>query len=213
MEFYSKTLGPVNTNFFILFNKSIREAIIIDAPEGSWEISKSFIEYNNLTLKGILITHGHIDHIVDCYKFNEANIPIFAHYGDKILFENPKIMQNLINLPFKEKIKACKITKFFLGNKDIKFNIINNNILVRHVPGHSLGSVIYYIEKYKLAFVGDTLFYNNIGRYDLPGGDLNTLKNSINQKIYSLPKKTIFLPGHGPNYKICEDFSQIIYKL
>lgn len=213
MEFYSKTLGPVNTNFFIFFNKNSKEAIIIDAPYGSWEISKSFIECNNLTIKGLLITHGHIDHIVDCYKFNKANIPIYAHYGDKILFENPNFIKNLINFPLKDKIKTFKITKFFEGYKDIKFHIINNDILVRHVPGHSLGSVIYYIEKYKLAFVGDTLFYNNIGRYDLPGGSFNILKNSINQKIYSLPKETIFCPGHGPNYKICEDFSQKIYKL
>ena len=74
----------------------------------------------------------------------------------------------------------------------------NFGVKMIHTPGHTLDGVIYYSAKDKVAFVGDTIFKNSYGRYDLPGGDMQTLFNSIRTKILTLPADTILLSGHTP---------------
>ncbi len=79
-----------------------------------------------------------------------------------------------------------------------EFRVIGENVEVRHVPGHSDGNVVFYLPSLGWAFVGDALFRDSVGRTDLPGGDFELLRQSIQHQIYTLPEATLVYPGHGP---------------
>ncbi|HNR01940.1 MAG TPA: MBL fold metallo-hydrolase [Anaerolineaceae bacterium] len=93
---------------------------------------------------------------------------------------------------------------FYLeDDQSIKLN--NSIIQVRHAPGHSPGSVVFYIDDIKTAVVGDLIFYQGIGRTDLDGGSFNQLKKSIETQIFTLPPQTLLIPGHGPTTTVGEE--------
>lgn len=80
-----------------------------------------------------------------------------------------------------------------------RFEALGTTVEVRHVPGHCPGNVLFYFPALQAAFVGDALFAGSIGRTDLPGGDFDTLAQSIREQIYTLPDDTVVYPGHGPD--------------
>lgn len=203
------TINLLSVNAFILYDET-KEAIIIDpAISNEKEISDitEFVKKENLTIKYILNTHGHFDHISGNAYFKEKlNIPILMHNGDNIwISECDKIaIQYSIEIP-----EQPLPDKYIEDGEKIFFG--NSYLEARYVPGHSKGSLAFYAEEIKSIFVGDTLFYENIGRVDLPDGNYNTLIKNIKEKILSLSLDTIVYPGHGESTTVAHEIKNNYY--
>ena len=189
--------GPLDVNTYLLMDDESKEAILIDVGGSFDEIYKEILD-KGYTLKYILNTHGHFDHVLGeiNIKNKYPNIPIFMHKND--LIHTDKISQEMKMFGLESNIDKFTITSFLDENSDL--SIGNNKIKVYHTPGHSGGSVCFYVDN-KL-FSGDSLFQRSIGRTDFYDGDYDTLINSIKTKLLPLNEDTIVYPGHGPNTTI-----------
>lgn len=189
------TFNPFQENTFLLYDET-NECIVIDAgcnEENEFQKIDNFIEENNLKLVSIINTHCHIDHIMgNAYLTRKYNVLSIAHKEDIPLLERANDMA----LAFGFNVQEPPMPERLVNEGDeIKFG--NTTLIVKHVPGHSPGSIALYNETDKFVIVGDVLFAGGIGRTDLPGGDYNTLISSINEKLFSLDGETIVYPGHG----------------
>lgn len=185
------TLGPVETNAFVL--RTDQGSLLIDAPEGSFPWVKRLLGDDGLP-DALLLTHGHWDHTDDLIHFSNADVPLYGHLGDRDLFERPEVMAPYA-MPGKS-FRGVSIGQWVKDGDEL--HLIGESIRVLHVPGHAPGNVTFYFPDHRIAFVGDVIFRQSVGRYDLPGGDLDTLERSIREKIYHLPDDTTLYPGHGP---------------
>jgi len=173
------TVGMLSTNCFIVGDTKTGEAIMIDPGLGNALEAKNIlkeIERNKFKIKFIVNTHGHPDHISGNKMMKEATgAPILIHESDAPRLQNPK---------------ADKILR---EGDQIEFGEVKLGVL--HTPGHSEGSIA--LLNADNVFVGDTLFAGAIGRYDLSGGSLEELMNSIKKKLLTLPDYVNVYPGHG----------------
>ena len=195
MKIFSKELGTVATNVFVVWDKKSKEALVIDAPEGAFQAAKEFVQNNNLTIKGLLLTHGHWDHIADAHFFQKTGIITYAHKGDMMFYKTPMLMR--VTMPFGLNIDPVPIDHWVEEGDNI--SLLSKSIEVRHVPGHAPGNILFYFKKDRAVFVGDAIFAGSIGRYDFPGCSFEELESSIKKKIYTLPDDTVIYPGHGCN--------------
>jgi len=197
--------NPFQENTFLLYDES-NECIIIDAgcnEEHEFKQIDSFITENNLTLKLIINTHCHIDHIMgNAYLVDKYNVPSIAHKEDIPLLER----SNDMALAFGFNIQEPPVPNKFVNEGDeVKFG--NTTLEVKHVPGHSPGSIALYNEKEQFVIVGDVLFKGGIGRTDLPGGDYDTLIASINDKLFTLNSDVVVYSGHGESSTVAHEKS------
>lgn len=187
-------------NSFILSDET-NEAIIIDPAcdnEQEAALILDYINQQNLTLKAIVNTHAHIDHIVGVDRIKKAfNIPLLLHNADNFLVE--RAPESALMFGFSLKI-APTVNEFIDEKKPITFG--ESSLQAFHIPGHSPGSLVYYSNNDKFVIAGDVLFNGSIGRTDLPGGDYDALISGIKEKLFSLPKDTIVHCGHGPTTSI-----------
>ena len=196
-----KEMPPIGTNVFALVEPTRNECLIIDASQGSFSWAKQVASENDCTITGLILTHGHWDHILDGHKFVAAGIPTYGHVDDRELFEAPDKMANYA-IPGIEFLPV-PIQHWIKGND--KLDLLGDQLEVRHVPGHCPGNVIIYVASQKWAIVGDAIFAGSIGRYDLPGGDYSVLEKSIKTQIYTLPDETIIYPGHGDSTTVVQE--------
>lgn len=194
VEIFTFNLFAENT--FVLWDDVTKEAAIIDPGISTVEEQKiiaDFISLKSLTIKYLINTHCHIDHILGCSFVKSNYKPVFyAPENDLPLLENANKQAQMFDIVFEEPPKPDKLiseeTELFLGNSKIKFLF---------TPGHTPGEFCLYIEKEKICITGDVLFKEGIGRTDLWGGDYDTLIRSIENKLLSLPDDVIIYPGHG----------------
>jgi len=191
------TVGMLQCNCSILGDETSGEAIVVDPGDDIPRIL-AILARHKLTVKQILITHAHIDHIAGAARLK-------ALTGSPILY-------NQLDLPL---VKMMDIQAGWLGiatpevqppddnlqeGRLISITGLSGSIL--HTPGHTQGSVCLHLPAHELLLAGDTLFAGSVGRTDLPGGDTQTLIRSIQEKLLSLPDSTKVVPGHGPNTTI-----------
>jgi len=186
--------GPMDTNSYISIDENKKECFIID-PASSDIINHTAFKENKA--KFILLTHGHIDHIEGIPEIVKLipDIPIYAHIEEKEFIINPAF--NLSILTGKSLELSRYNINYISENNIIDFNGIK--IQVIHTPGHTPGSVCYFIEQENTLFSGDTLFKGSIGRTDFPGGDFDKMQNSLKKIIKNFKDETIIYPGHGIN--------------
>ncbi|MDQ8200768.1 MBL fold metallo-hydrolase [Pelagicoccus enzymogenes] len=196
--------GSIQTNAFLITDTDIGEAILVDAPNDVSDWVDPALAEDACELKAVLITHGHYDHIGGVATFADRGIPLYGHKADQEMFETPEIMRSYAYPPDLE-LRGFKIDHWV--EEGTRLSFLGLECEVRHVPGHCAGNVLFYFPKVKAALVGDALFAGGIGRTDLPGGDFRQLERSIRQRIYTLPKDTTVLPGHGPNTTVGEEIS------
>ena len=192
MKMYTSIAGVVETNCYLVWDEESRDAFLIDP--GAFEPGvMEKIRNESLSLEYILLTHGHGDHIggLDAYlkKFPEVKLAA----GKK---EEPLLSDASLN--FSEEIAGKAVTPkpdLFLKDGD---EIMVGGLKIRTIetPGHTPGGISLYIESEKALFSGDTLFWQSIGRTDLPGGDMNQIVASIRNKLFNLPEDTKVYPGH-----------------
>ncbi len=189
-------LGVLATNCYLIFNKD--EAIVIDPGGEPTEIIK-FLGKNNLTLTLILNTHLHFDHIQGNAKLSKlTGAPIFASQKDAYLLESELGLGGFMDFPSTELFE-------FKDLRPGEIDVLNTKCKVLATPGHSPGSLSFYFPELKDVFVGDLIFFRSVGRTDFPGGDLEILKKSVEESIFTLPADTIIYPGHGESTVVKEE--------
>lgn len=188
MEIKTFPLGPLQTNCYVLAGDT--EAVAID-PGGDPKAVLDYLEANNLTLTHILNTHLHFDHTYGNKALSEAtNAPILCSKEDMYLLESELGQGGTFGLPNVDTYEPQ-----FVEPGQASFAGFDCTIF--HTPGHSSGSLTFYFPKANAAFVGDVIFFRSIGRTDFPGGDLDVLKHSIREHIFTLPPDTVLYSGHG----------------
>jgi len=187
-------LPPIGTNAYLLVNEMDGEAALFDAPFGAFEEIGKLLKRFNAKLTGVWLTHGHWDHMLDAHMYNQAGVPVYAHKADEVLINNPDVMASF-SIPGM-KFQAARLNGYLTHGQ--KLTILGEEVEVRHVPGHSQGSVAFVFTDSKMVFSGDVVFAGSVGRTDFPGCSHEVLMNSIEQNILTLDDDFILYPGHGP---------------
>ena len=197
------TFNPVQENTYVLYNEH-NECIIIDPGcyfDKEKEELKSFIVKNQLEPKMLLNTHCHLDHVFgNKYIAEEYKLTLQIHTKEEELLQMAPASGLMFNLPFDN----YKGELVFLKEGDV-VSLRNDKLEVIHAPGHSPGSICFYCEHQKFIIGGDVLFYNSIGRTDLPGGSHEDLVRNIREKLFKLPGDVKVYAGHGPETTIGEE--------
>lgn len=200
MQIKRFVFNPFQVNSYLLFDET-KEAILIDAAMIDSQEENSFSDFvskNNLDLKALLNTHGHMDHIAGTnWIKQEYNISPQGHESDDILIssaeEHAKSFRLNITKPENIKQHLTENSTIFFGKQKLE---------IRHIPGHSLGGLAFIHHESKSIFCGDSLFQNSIGRTDLPGGNYEELISAIKEQLLTLPNDYTLYPGHGPESNI-----------
>ena len=190
---------PVNC--YVLSDES-GEAVVIDPgcfyPEEK-QMLKDYLLDNNLTLKHVLCTHLHLDHIFgNPYLYKEFGLQPEGGQQDEFWLDQASAMARNFGFIYDEKQPA--LGKYICEGDTITFG--DTTLKAIHVPGHSPGSIVFYSPEAACVFSGDVLFYGSIGRADLKGGNFDDLKEGICNQLFTLPAQTRVYPGHGPSTSI-----------
>ena len=193
-------------NTYLLFDET-GECVIIDPANQDDIENKALtaqIREHKLKPVRILNTHCHVDHVLGVhFLMAEYDIPFHAHEEEETILKNAPLMGDLFGFsvePFDE------LDSHITHREKIRFG--NSELTALHVPGHSRGSLAFYAEQDAFAITGDALFAAGIGRPDLPGGDYDTLIESINNNLFTLPHETTIWPGHGESSTIGKEILQ-----
>ncbi len=194
MKILQITVGPVQTNVYLVADEKTREAALID-PADNPEAILTLIENSGFTLKKILVTHGHFDHIAALDAvYERTGAEVYISEKDVELLRDAG--KNAARLFFGSDIHAdCPVKTVKNGDK---IPLGKWEFSVQETPGHTKGSVCYHIEK--ACFTGDTIFAEGFGRTDLYGGEYAALRCSLMELVPHLKGKKIY-PGHGGTKK------------
>lgn len=194
------TFNPFSENTYLWINEN-KECWITDP--GMYGASEEnvlfdYIQLHQLTPKAIINTHAHFDHILGIEAVKaKYKIPFYLHQADLPILENAKGSAMMFGFNF----NVTPQVDHYLNHEDI-IKMGTDEVAVRLAPGHSPGSVVFYYPKGGWVIGGDVLFAGSVGRTDLPGGDTDTLMNSIKEQMYTLPNETVVYSGHGPETTI-----------
>lgn len=190
-------VGPLQCNCSILGDETSREAIVVD-PGGDISRIVAILQKHGLTVKQIIITHAHIDHIAGAAQLKQlTGAPILYNQLDLPLVKMMDLQAGWLGIPTPEVPPPDDTLD---EGKIIAVTGLTGSIL--HTPGHTEGSVCLYLPRESLLLAGDTLFAGSIGRTDLPGGDQRKILASIRESLLPLPLDTTVIPGHGPRTTI-----------
>jgi glyoxylase-like metal-dependent hydrolase (beta-lactamase superfamily II) len=192
--------NPFQENTYILFDDT-KECVIIDP--GCYDTDEreqltSFIRDNKLVVKALWNTHCHIDHVLgNAFVKRTYNTKLWIHPLDEPVLR--AVSSYSSNYGFHQ-YEETSIDEYFKEGQQVSFG--EQTLEVFFLPGHAPGHVGFYHKGGKVIIAGDVLFYNSIGRTDLPGGNYDTLIQSIQQKLFLLPDDVTVYPGHGPETSI-----------
>ena len=187
MKLITMQTGVLGVNTYLVINENNGEAIVIDAG-GNYQQIVEKLASENAKAVAVLLTHGHFDHIGAVSEFQNAGVTVYIHKADSLLTESPASA----GFPEVAKLVVPFSADIFVEDGEV-LNLAGMNVGVITTPGHTCGGVCYKIEN--SLFTGDTLFYRSYGRYDLAGGDYNTLMKSIKEKLFTLENLDVY-PGH-----------------
>ena len=204
-------VGPLQCNCSILGDEISHEAIVVDPGDDIPRIL-ALLAKHNLTVKQIVITHAHIDHIAGAHRLKQLTAaPILYNQHDLAQVKMMDVQATWLGIPTPTVANPDDTLEdgrlITIGaSPELGRTGLTGSIL--HTPGHTEGSVCLYIPSQTLLLAGDTLFAGSIGRTDLPGGDIRKLFASIHDRLLTLPDETIVIPGHGPHTTIGSERSE-----
>ncbi len=194
------TFNPYQENTYLLYDETGSAVLIDPGMLQGFEQNQvvQFIQENNLRLDRLLLTHAHIDHVLgNKFVFDQWGLKPELHQGElPILHAIPSYAPQM-GIPY----ELSPEPEVFLEEGDM-ISFGNNQLQVIFAPGHSPAHICFYHAVSEVLISGDVLFYQSIGRTDLPGGNHQTLINSIKEKLFVLPENCTVYPGHGPATKI-----------
>ena len=194
LEIVSFTLGPAQTNAYLVADPDTNEAVVID-PSWDGHIILAEAQKRGWRIGHLLYTHAHFDHIGGAAAIADALNPlphVALHPDDHVLWRAGGGAKFGLNID-----PGPEPTIDFVQDMILKLG--SNEFEVRYTPGHTKGHCILYVAKENICFCGDVIFNGSVGRTDLPGGDFATLENSIRMQIFTMPDETRLLSGHGPD--------------
>lgn len=183
-------VGPLGCNCSLLWDGETGEGVVVD-PGGEGLRIASKVEALGFTVKALLHTHAHFDHVGATRELQERwQVPAFLHAGDGFLIEALDQQTGLFGMP---SIPRPEMADLHPGERFQGLHTL-------HTPGHTPGSCCFHgaFEHGKVVLAGDTLFRGGVGRTDLWGGNWEQLETSIQRELYSLDLQTLVIPGHGP---------------
>ena len=167
--------GTLEENGYIIYSKTVGKCWIID-PGYKSKTYLNYVRENKLTIKGILLTHNHYDHIGAVKKIvGETDCPVYIHVNDMDMYKSEAIA---------------------IYDKDT-FDLEGDIIEVIHTPGHTKGSVCFNVKNKKVVFTGDTVFNVDLGRTDLTGGNPKEMESTIKNIVNTWTNDVEIYPGHG----------------
>lgn len=201
-------VGYLSTNAY-LYSIWKKECLIVDPGGDASHIINQMI-MKNMKPRGIILTHGHLDHIIaageiqDFYREKEIVVPIAIHKNDRKYLGPASVKHHSEALKMLDPDTSAHIETVLLNSPEADIfleegiKIFGSDLSVLYTPGHTIGSVCLFSEATNTLFSGDTLFFEGIGRTDLDTGNHEELISSIKDKLFSLPVTTSVFPGHGP---------------
>lgn len=205
--------GMLACNCYVLAPHAGADAIVVDPGQRAMGPLRRILDENRLTPSAVLLTHGHIDHMWSAQKVADSfGCPVYIHPEDRFMLADPirgfgpRIGQVAFGALFREPRQVVE-----LDRDGDKLDLGGTTVTVDHTPGHTRGSVVFRVaanitdSPHDIAFTGDTLFRQSVGRTDLPGGSGRDLLGSIVDKLLVLDDDTRILPGHGESSTIGEE--------
>ncbi len=199
------SVNPFGENLYILWDEATREAVVVDPGmmrDGEREMVTRFIDGHRLSVKHILLTHLHVDHITsarwlaDKTGADVCGSPLDAQLGQEL-------PEQVAHFRINVEVEPLTVDRDLTGGDTVQLG--DETIQVLHVPGHSPGGLAFYLPQSALLISGDTIFNGSVGRTDLWGGDMAQLINSIREKVFTLPDETVIAPGHGPTTTVGDE--------
>jgi len=200
LQLQSFVFNPLQENTYVLFDET-KECVVIDP--GCYDAEEQhdltdFIETNQLKVVKLLNTHCHVDHVLgNAFIKSRFNTKLYIHPLDEPVLKAVKVYAPHYGF---FQYQETEPDVYLKEGEPVTFG--NQSLNVLFVPGHAPGHVAFYHTQQKIVIGGDVLFYNSIGRTDLPGGNYDTLINSIHTKLFTLPDDVTVYPGHGPETTI-----------
>jgi hydroxyacylglutathione hydrolase len=197
--------GLLACNCYVLAPRQGADAIVVDPGQRAMVPLQRILDENRLTPAAVLLTHGHLDHMWSAQKVaDHYGCPTYIHPADRYMLTDPI---KAFGQGFLAGLGRLALGAMFREPKQIleldrdgdKIELGGITVTVDHTPGHTQGSVVFRVEEgpEEVAFTGDTLFQQTVGRTDLPGGSGRDLMESIVTKLLVLDDDTLVLPGHG----------------
>jgi hydroxyacylglutathione hydrolase len=185
-------VGPLRCNCTLLANLETLDAIVVDPGDEIADILARLARHH-LTLRQIVVTHAHIDHIGGAAQLKRiTGAPVLFHQADLPILAMLEMQAGWLGIPTPEQVALDQSAEDGLST-----GIPGLDAEVIHTPGHTPGSICLLFPKQELLLAGDTLFAGSVGRTDLPGGDTKALLRSIHTRLLALPENTLVVPGHG----------------
>jgi hydroxyacylglutathione hydrolase len=190
-------VGLLQCNCSIFGDEKTREAIVIDPGDEIGQITV-VLEKHGLTVKAIIVTHAHIDHVAGAHKLRAlTGAPVYMNASDMELLDALPIQAQWLQMATPERTEVdTELTDGMI------LKLGGTEFRVLHTPGHTQGSSSLWIPQENKLVAGDTLFRDSIGRTDLPGGNGRQILSSIKSQLLPLPEETVVIPGHGPTTTI-----------
>ena len=199
------TVNPFGENMYILWDEASHEAVVVDPGmmrDGEREMVTKFIDEHNLSVKHILLTHLHVDHITSArWLADKTGADVCGSALDDSLGQD--LPEQVAHFRINVEVEPLTVDRNLADGDTLQLG--DETIQVLHVPGHSPGGLAFYLPQSALLISGDTIFNGSVGRTDLWGGDMAQLINSIREKILSLPDETVIASGHGPTTTVADE--------
>lgn len=197
IEINAVIVGSLHTNCYIVRNPETGEGFLTDPGKEGDKILEE-IARENVTIRGILITHSHFDHIGAAEELREKlSVPVISGAKEKTLLEDPKL--NLSGVYTRHPLTVTPDRVY--GDGEV-FTVAGFRIRVLETPGHTGGGVCYYLQDEKVLLSGDTLFAGTYGMFIHPTGSHEEIIRSVERLVTELPEDTAVYPGHGPSTAI-----------
>lgn len=189
-------MGVCQTNCYFLYREGSKEVIFIDPADKGAQIY-SALERNGFQVAGILLTHGHFDHIWGCKELRDlSGAKVYAWEAEEALLNDAgKNVSEGVGRPY-----TMEADTYVRDGETLI--IAGMTCKVIGTPGHTAGSCCYYFEESGFLLSGDTLFQESVGRTDFPTGSMGNLVRSVKEKLFVLPEETKVYPGHGESTTI-----------
>ena len=199
-------MGVCQTNCYFLYREGEQDAIVVDPADKGANIY-SALQKNGFRVAGILLTHGHFDHIWGLDALRDAanavaetegldSVKVYAGENERELLKSAELNVSAAAG------RACSTYADVYVEDGQEITIAGMTCKVIATPGHTAGGVCYYFEEAGFLVAGDTLFAESVGRTDFPTGSMSTLVRSVKEKLFVLPDETKVYPGHGESTTI-----------